>query len=323
MSTTLDAAANTNSEEHSSSSTTAVDEHSSRRHHREKAKRPKRTSKTVRLLLIGIALWAFLGFAIVHLGHNDIMRGTWMLLGAALVPSALVWTMSHRLVATDTLTPAALVRAMILGGLGAVVIGGTFDTIVGIWSPPIDGGPGLLSLLTSGVVEEAAKAAFVIILGWNLAKTVRNGLFLGGAVGAGFAAYETLGYILNSMFDAGSIVADPTIEQAQTAFGRSLFMPLMHPIWAALLGAAIFAAARNEKFRLTLGVVGAYLGVAVLHGLWDGGAYVVTDLTTNTLLREVFAAPQHVVIIVVEVLIWRHVVRKYGAAKQQELPVTS
>ena len=67
--------------------------------------------------------------------------------------------------------------------------------MVQIWSPEVDGGPGILSLLTAGVIEEAAKAAFVIILGWNVAKTVRNGLFLGGAVGAGFALYETLGYI--------------------------------------------------------------------------------------------------------------------------------
>jgi RsiW-degrading membrane proteinase PrsW (M82 family) len=316
MSTTLHA------DDSAQTDATPLDSHKTRsRGSRDtRARRPRSHSLTIPYLLLGVAVWAFLGFVIVHLGENGIARGVWMLLGAALAPSALVWAMSHRLTPTDTLTGSSLVRAMVLGGFGAVVIGASFDTLVGLASPPVDGVPSLLSLLTSGVVEEAAKAALVVAVGWNVAKTVRNGLFLGGAVGAGFAVYETLGYIMGAMFSAtGGVIEHPTSTQAEVAFSRSLVMPFMHPIWAALLGAAIFAAARNERFRLTLGVVGTYLGVAALHGLWDGGAGLTVDLTTSPVLREVFAAPQHIVIIIAELLLWRHVARRHGRAPSAEV----
>ena len=85
----------------------------SRRAQREhgRSSHPKRTSHTGRYLLIGIAAWLFLGIVLDHLAGNMIVRGAWMLLGAALVPSALVWAMAHRLRDGDTLTPAALLRA--------------------------------------------------------------------------------------------------------------------------------------------------------------------------------------------------------------------
>lgn len=284
----------------------------------------RRRTHTIPYLLIGIAVWALFGFFIVHLGQNPIARGTWVLLGAALAPAALTWAMAHRLKPTDTLTASALVRAVILGGFGAVVIGGTLDTVVQLWSPQVDGGPGILSLLTAGVVEEAAKAAFVIVLGWNVAKTVRNGLFLGGAVGAGFALYETLGYIGTAMFGSdGQVAADPTRMQALEALQRSVMMPFMHPIWAALLGAAIFGAAAGRKhFRVTFGVVAAYLAVAVLHGIWDGGAAVTLDLVRDPFMATLVMLPQHFILIAIEVPVWLHVSRKYGRAPEATLPAS-
>ncbi len=283
-----------------------------------------RRTRTVPYLLIGVAVWALFGFFIVHLGQNPIARGAWVLLGAALAPAALTWAMAHRLKPTDTLTASALARAVILGGFGAVVIGGTLDTVVQLWSPQVDGGPGILSLLTAGVVEEAAKAAFVIVLGWNVAKTVRNGLFLGGAVGAGFALYETLGYIGTAMFGSdGQVATDPTRMQALEALQRSVMMPFMHPIWAALLGAAIFGAAAGRKhFRVTFGVVAAYLAVAVLHGIWDGGPAVTLDLVRDPFVATLVMLPQHFILIAIEVPIWLHVSRKYGRAREATLPTS-
>lgn len=286
--------------------------------------RARRRTGTFRYLLIGIAVWALFGFLIVHLGHNDIARGTWVLLGAALVPAALVWAMAHRLVPADTLTGGTLLRAMMLGGFGAVIVGGSLDTVVAMWSPPIDYGPGLLSLLTAGVVEEAAKAAFVIAIGWNVAKTARNGLFLGGAVGAGFAVYETLGYIAAAMMGPdGQVVNDPTHLQAITAINRSIMMPFMHPLWSALLAAAIFgAAAGRTHFRVTFGLIAAYLGIALLHGVWDGGAAVTTDLVRDPMMAALASFPQHFILIAIEVPIWLHVARKYGRAAEPAAPAT-
>ena len=49
-----------------------------------------------------------------------------------------------------------------------------------------------------------------------------------------------------------------------------MLTPLGHVLWTAVFGAAVFAAARGgRRYRLTFGVIAAYVGVAVLHGLWD------------------------------------------------------
>lgn len=291
---------------------------------RRQSRKERRRTGTIPYLLIGIAVWALFGFFIVHLGDNGIARGVWVLLGAALAPAALVWAMAHRLTPTDMLSGSTLLRAMILGGFGAVMVGGTLDTVVALWSPSVDGGPGVLSLLTAGVVEEAAKAAFVIVVGWNVAKTVRNGLFLGGAVGAGFALYETLGYIAAAMIGPDDqVVNDPTRLQAMTAVSRSIMMPFMHPIWSALLAAAIFGAAAGRKHvRVTLGVIAAYLGVSALHGVWDGGGAVTVDLIRDPFLAELAVLPQHFILIAIEVPIWLYVVRKFGRAADRALPAT-
>jgi hypothetical protein len=45
------------------------------------------------------------------------------------------------------------------------------------------------------------------------------------------------------------------------------------------------AAQRNQRLRISLGVIGAYLLVSVLHGLWDsmrGIAILITALLTAT-----------------------------------------
>ncbi|BDZ44771.1 hypothetical protein GCM10025866_06800 [Naasia aerilata] len=67
-----------------------------------------------------------------------------------------------------------------------------------------------------------------------------------------------------------------------------MLTPVGHVLWTAVLGAAIFGASRTgTRYRLTLGVLGAFVGVAVLHGLWDsmGGiaSFVAVVVTGNAI----------------------------------------
>jgi hypothetical protein len=66
---------------------------------------------------------------------------------------------------------------------------------------------------------------------------------------------------------------------------RGVLAPVGHGVWTAIVGGVLFGASRNGRFRLTAGVVGAYVLVSLLHGLWDsmrGIALAVATLLTST-----------------------------------------
>jgi hypothetical protein len=67
--------------------------------------------------------------------------------------------------------------------------------------------------------------------------------------------------------NVGAVLA----QLVATEIFRALLAPFLHIAWTAILGATIFAASRRGAFRITPAVLGTYLLVATLHGLWDGG----------------------------------------------------
>ena len=72
---------------------------------------------------------------------------------------------------------------------------------------------------------------------------------------------------------------------------RGVLSPVGHGLWTAILGGALFAASRSvAHLRITLGVVGTYLLVALLHAFWDSMraiAMIVTAILTSTPLQRV------------------------------------
>lgn len=270
-------------------------------------------------LILGIALWLMLGiFVVVGLQDRIVLAG-WSFLGAFLVPSALVYAMAGRLRPSDSITPSDLARFMLLGGFLAFCIGGTVDATIGHFAPgPNPGTPSMVSFALSGVVEEFAKLVIVLVLARKTVKTIRNGLFLGGAVGAGFAAFETLGYVIEIPIKMGAVADGGFVRwDAFVAFDRALTSPLGHPLWAALLAAAVFAAASRHggRYRITFGVVGAYLGVAVLHGLNDVALTIGTSMIGNILLQVVVSWIIVIVIAVPGVLVWHRLAKRTAPAR--------
>lgn len=59
--------------------------------------------------------------------------------------------------------------------------------------------------LLIGLVEELAKAVIVAVFLFKIKKSnyILDGLLIGSAVGAGFAAFETAGYILRFGLNSG------------------------------------------------------------------------------------------------------------------------
>lgn len=149
------------------------------------------------------------------------------------------------------------------------VIGGIFSLLVTLCIYALVGSSGrfdLISSLSIGFVEETGK----ILVGAYFVSRLRlshvfNGMLIGGAIGAGFAAFENLRYV-----EISGIINDTAIY---TAILRSAMSIGTHSIWCAITVAALVLV--NGKRQLTFSNVANlhffrfFLTAIVLHGLWD------------------------------------------------------
>jgi protease PrsW len=124
------------------------------------------------------------------------------------------------------------------------------------------------NVIVIGICEELAKVIAVIYFVRNLKyRYVLNGLLLGAAIGAGFAAFETAGYALRALLSGSFHMLYSTI------LWRSIFAPGGHVAWAALTGAAVCIVQGNKKFQWSMLIKPKFLGVFLLvvfmHALWD------------------------------------------------------
>lgn len=120
-----------------------------------------------------------------------------------------------------------------------------------------------------GLIEEVAKAAIVALFIFKSKKChfILNGLLVGAAVGAGFAAFETAGYILRYGISNGLEMMLSVIKL------RGFLAPGGHVAWAAIEGAALMLAKGFDKIdkkhlndkRFIL----ICLIPVILHGVWD------------------------------------------------------
>ncbi|MFJ7065524.1 PrsW family intramembrane metalloprotease [Streptomyces sp. NPDC101115] len=235
-----------------------------------------------RCLWGGLALWA-LTAVVTYATENTTLLPTLILLGSFLVPAVFVlWAYERH--GRDFGVPAVLgcfVTGGVLGVLGASVM--EYYLLH----------PSLWMFLGVGLIEEAVKltALAFVVRHRPWLRGTRAGLVLGGTVGFGFAAFESAGYAFNAAVTMDGIDLRSLLE---TEILRGVLAPFGHGLWTAIAGAALFAHRRPDgRFRLAGPVIGAYLGVAVLHALWDSmhgiALWLVLRLTTTGLDRALFA----------------------------------
>ncbi len=126
---------------------------------------------------------------------------------------------------------------------------------------------GFQTAFVVGLIEEFAKVLGV----WAIARRRRHdseldGLLLGFAAGTGFAAFESTSYAVGAFVHSGGTLSVRVVR----ILLRGLIAPIGHATWTGLLAGVCFRETRDGRFRLTRPVLGAYLGVAILHGFWDG-----------------------------------------------------
>jgi len=90
----------------------------------------------------------------------------------------------------------------------------------------------------------------------------------------GFAALESMGYAFTAFLASGGSLS----QTVGVTLLRGILSPVGHGTWTAILASVLFRESRAGHFRVNFKVIGAYLLVSVLHGLWDVLPAVITSV---------------------------------------------
>jgi RsiW-degrading membrane proteinase PrsW (M82 family) len=216
----------------------------------------------VRLLAFSVLVTLAFTWAIIRFQNPNLYPG-WVFMGAFSIPfSVMVFFL-------ETNTPGNIsfyrvLKLFFLGGLLSLVFSlFLFDaTGAGLWLGPVAAGP----------IEEIGKLLAVVAVArkWSGLQWTLNGLLLGSAVGAGFAAFETAGYIANADALGGTDFG--------TMIMRGLLAPFTHVVWTAAAAGALWRHMGDRKFAFGMLLewpVLRILGISiVLHMLWNSGLTV-------------------------------------------------
>jgi RsiW-degrading membrane proteinase PrsW (M82 family) len=215
------------------------------------------------VLLLGLALFA-LSVLVFGLTGNPNLFPTVALIGNFLVPVSYVaffYQRRHMSQVTLVSTARAFFYGGVLGVLAAAVLEPVFIRQLN-----------LLTTFEVGLIEEAAKILGVFVVARHHRHDSEiDGVILGAAAGMGFAALESSGYVFTAFVESGGSLSALVL----VTLLRGLLSPVGHGTWTAILASVLFREGRPGSFRLDRAVLGAYVTVAVLHGLWDGLPSVV------------------------------------------------
>jgi RsiW-degrading membrane proteinase PrsW (M82 family) len=236
----------------------------------------------VLVLLVGLALFEAVRHAIVVTGNPNLVPAL-ILLGAAVVPAAfLAFVAGRRLV--FGIGGGAIALTALIGGVIGVVTAGMleFDALRRL---------GAMPMLAVGLIEEAAKliAPLAIVL-YTRHRHLADGLLVGVASGAGFAALETMGYAFVVLVrSAGNLaVVDDVL------FVRGVLSPAAHMAWTALTAAALWRAADQHWHPRAFGrLAGTYLLAVILHTAWDSAVNPVVYLGIAVISLSALAITAH------------------------------
>jgi RsiW-degrading membrane proteinase PrsW (M82 family) len=207
-----------------------------------------------------------------------------ILLGAAVAPAAFVAFVLGRRLPWDIST-GAIVAVAFLGGLIGVVAAGLLE-----YSTLRD--LGVLPMVLVGVIEEAAKlvvpAALLIVV--RRYRTPADGLLVGVAAGAGFAALETMGYAFVTLIQSqGDIAAVENILLL-----RGLLSPAAHMAWTGLTATALwYAADRGWKTGAVLRFLAVFVVAVALHATWDSVGTIPVYAVLSTISLGLLAWSAH------------------------------
>ncbi|RVX46323.1 RsiW-degrading membrane proteinase PrsW (M82 family) [Nonomuraea polychroma] len=217
----------------------------------------------LRIFLVGLTLWTAT-VVVTAWTENSNLVPTVVLFGSFLVPvTFVVWAYGRD--RSPRVTVEMMFKAFVVGG----VLGVLGASLLESWLIR----PSIVMYVLVGLIEEGVKLAALIFVTRHVkTRTTMDGVILGATVGFGFAAFESAGYAFNALFTAKGLSLSQLVE---TEVLRGILAPVGHGLWTAIAGGALFAA----RGRFTVPVVLTYLGVSLLHALWDSMTAIAIAIT--------------------------------------------
>lgn len=219
-----------------------------------------------------VALVLLASFLILELTWNFISHNTKLLPGLIFVGSCIV-PISVMVFFFETNAPRNIsifrtIQIFFIGGcaslLSSLILSNIFPS----------GVTTVFGAMMTGLIEEVGKAVIVAIFISRMSDCsyILNGMLIGSAVGAGFAAFESAGYAFN-IFNSNVFTTVGFNAMIDNINIRAILAPGGHVAWAAISGAAIMIALGGKRFYWGVLVNPRFLGLfvipVILHGLWD------------------------------------------------------
>jgi RsiW-degrading membrane proteinase PrsW (M82 family) len=211
----------------------------------------------MRLLSFSIVVTIGFYWALQRFENIKLYPG-WLFMGAFAVPISVMFFF----VETNVLRNISLYRVLKL-----FFFGGLISLIFALFLFEMTAAAEWFGAMAAGPVEELAKLLAVVFVAkqWKNMHWTLNGMLLGAAVGAGFAAFETAGYIFENLINGGSDIIVMLI--------RAMNAPFTHIIWTACTAGALwrYKGERNFEFGMLKEwpVLRILLFVIGLHAIWN------------------------------------------------------
>lgn len=222
-----------------------------------------------KLLLVGLLTY-IIGLAVLVFTGNSNMFPAIVILGNFLIPVTYVAFFYER---------RHFSKVRMIDILVSFYYGGFLGTFSAAMLEPIFiGNMDLKGALIVGVIEEIVKIIGVLILIRHKCNSLRvDGIILGAAAGMGFAALESSGYTFTTFWQGGGSLS----SAVYTTLLRGVLSPLGHGTWTAILAGSLVSQCSCGNAKINIKVIGSYITVVILHGLWDGLPAIMSIFTSS------------------------------------------
>jgi RsiW-degrading membrane proteinase PrsW (M82 family) len=211
----------------------------------------------LRVFISGLILY-FVGIASLIMVGNPTLFPTVVMIGNFLMPVTFIAFLYERRQWSRLSLPTTAL-SFLYGGVGGVIAASILEPI---FIRQLD----FTNMFVVAWIEETVKIIGVVLIARRFRHNSElDGLILGAAAGMGFAALESTGYAFTAFLQSGgSLSATVTVTLI-----RGVLSPVGHGAWTGILASVLFRESGRRYFHFNLKVLGAYLLVIALHGLWD------------------------------------------------------